>query len=142
MRTTLTFGRSLIAPCGMNCGTCIAYLRDKNKCPGCRMISIDKSITRQNCIIRNCDHLKNKASLFCYECENFPCKRLKQLDKRYRTKYRTSFIQNLETIEEMGITAFLASEALRWTCPGCGAVLSCHRQNCLVCNRDFKEIEN
>ncbi len=24
---------------------------------------------------------------FCFECESYPCKRLKALDKRYRTKY-------------------------------------------------------
>lgn len=35
MRAQVSFDKSLIAPCGMNCGTCIAYLRDKNKCPGC-----------------------------------------------------------------------------------------------------------
>ncbi len=28
---------SLIAPCGMNCGICLAYLRTKNVCPGCRV---------------------------------------------------------------------------------------------------------
>lgn len=27
--------RNLIAPCGMNCGVCIAYLREKNRCQGC-----------------------------------------------------------------------------------------------------------
>jgi hypothetical protein len=26
----------LIAFCGMNCTLCMAYLRDKNRCPGCR----------------------------------------------------------------------------------------------------------
>jgi hypothetical protein len=29
----------LVAPCGMNCGICRAYLREKNKCPGCRVIT-------------------------------------------------------------------------------------------------------
>jgi len=29
----------LIAPCGMNCGACIAFMRDKNNCPGCRVFS-------------------------------------------------------------------------------------------------------
>jgi hypothetical protein len=142
MKTSVTFGRSLIAPCGMNCGTCIAYLRDRNKCAGCRLITKDNSVTRMVCIVRNCTSLRETSSQFCYECEKFPCKRIKQLDKRYRTKYRTSFIQNLETIKEFGITAFLSNEAIRWTCPGCGSVLCCHREKCLVCNRDFKEIEN
>jgi hypothetical protein len=134
----ISFDKTLIAPCGMNCGTCIAYLRAKNKCPGCRVSFADKSITRQNCIIKNCVNLKNNTSNFCYECEKFPCKRLKQLDKRYRTKYNTSFIQNLETIKEKGITTFLSNENIRWACPGCGSTLSCHRDNCPACNLDLR----
>ena len=39
-----TFDPDLIAPCGMNCNICMAYLREKNKCPGCREIDINKSI--------------------------------------------------------------------------------------------------
>ncbi len=35
----------LIAPCGMNCGTCLGYLREKNKCVGCRLKS-DIKITQ------------------------------------------------------------------------------------------------
>ncbi len=35
---------SIIAPCGMNCSICMAYLRGKNKCPGCR--GIDDGIGR------------------------------------------------------------------------------------------------
>ena len=26
----------LIAPCGMDCGLCMGYLREKNTCGGCR----------------------------------------------------------------------------------------------------------
>jgi hypothetical protein len=37
--------KELVAPCGMNCGICIAYLREKNKCPSCRGDDINKSIT-------------------------------------------------------------------------------------------------
>ena len=138
MTTSVTFDRTMIAPCGMNCGTCIANQRDKNKCSGCRISFADKSKTRQNCIIKNCLYLENTTSKFCYDCEKFPCQRLQQLDKRYRTKYRTSFIQNLETIKELGITTFLINEVIRWTCPDCGSTLSCHRNNCRTCNRDLK----
>jgi hypothetical protein len=28
----MKFNKQLIAPCGMNCGICLGYLRDKNKC--------------------------------------------------------------------------------------------------------------
>lgn len=133
METAVTFEKFLIAPCGMNCGTCIAFLRDKNRCPGCRINTSDKAVSVRRCIITKCDHLEKTASKFCYDCEIYPCKRIKQLDKRYRTKYRTSFIENLAIIKERGIDNFLIFESKRRTCPNCGSVLSVHRENCLSC---------
>ena len=133
MKPLVSFDKSQIAPCGMNCGTCIAYLRDKNKCPGCRVYSADKAISIQRCIIPKCIHLDKTESKFCYECEKYPCKRVKQLDKRYRTKYYTSFIENLTMIKEKGIEKFLVFESKRRTCNNCGSVLSVHRDHCLIC---------
>lgn len=135
MIRTVSFEKHLIAPCGMNCGTCLAYLRDKNKCPGCRISSSDKAVSVKRCTVTKCTHLQTTASKFCYDCEKFPCKRIKDLDKRYRTKYRTSFIENLTMIKEEGIDRFLAFESKRRTCDQCGAVLSVHRDHCLKCNR-------
>jgi hypothetical protein len=133
MKPTVSFEKSLIAPCGMNCGTCIAYLRDKKKCPGCRIYSAYKAVSVQRCIIPRCVHLEKTNSKFCFDCEKFPCQRLKQLDKRYRTKYRTSFLENLAIIKENGIDNFLAFESERRTCQNCGSVLSVHREYCLHC---------
>jgi len=137
MKTPLTFDRSLIAPCGMNCGTCIGYLREKNRCPGCRIYSADKAISIQRCIIPKCVHLVSTTSKFCYDCEKYPCRRLKQLDKRYSTKYRTSFIENLKMIKEEGIDNFLVFESKRRTCSYCGSVLSVHREFCLICAKNL-----
>jgi hypothetical protein len=133
MKPVVTFDKLLIAPCGMNCGTCTAFLRDKKKCPGCRIYSADKSVSIQRCIVTKCDHLEKTTSKFCYECDVFPCRRIKQLDKRYSTKYRTSFIENLTYIKEKGIESFLAFEAKRRTCKNCGSVLTVHRNFCLFC---------
>jgi hypothetical protein len=133
MKPSVSFDKFMIAPCGMNCGTCIAYLRVKNRCPGCRIKSEDKAISVKRCIITWCDLLEKTDSKFCYDCEKFPCKRLKQLDKRYRTKYSTSFIENLTIIKEKGLTEFLAFESKRRACKNCGSVLSVHREHCIVC---------
>ena len=133
MKNQVKFDRSLIAPCGMNCGTCIAYLRVKNKCPGCRTFSVDKAVSVRKCIVVKCINLEKTNSKFCYECTKFPCKRIKQLDKRYRTKYRTSFIENLLMIKENGIADFLDFESRRRTCPNCGSTLCVHRSFCLDC---------
>ena len=131
----------LIAPCGMNCGVCFSYLAMKNDlkkkgfarkyCAGCRPRG------------KNCTFMANKCDLlgkgllhFCYECENFPCRRLKNLEKRYRTKYHMSMIENLEFIKEHGIEKFLEKEEVKWRCPECGGVICCHIGLCLNCSLD------
>lgn len=134
MKSSVKFDKYLIAPCGMNCGTCIGYLRDKKKCSGCRSDSGFKPEYCYSCKIANCAFLNKAEYEFCFKCEKFPCQRLKQLDKRYRTRYNTSFIENLLIIKETGINNFLDFEGVRRTCPGCGSVISVHRQNCLICN--------
>ena len=133
MKPLVSFDKYLIAPCGMNCGTCLAYLREKNKCPGCRILSDDKAISVKTCTVTKCIYLANTKSKFCYECEKYPCKRIKQLDKRYRTKYGTSFIENLLMIKENSIDYFLDFESKRRTCTNCGSTLCVHRNFCLTC---------
>jgi len=130
---TILQARQLIAPCGMNCGICIAHLREKKKCFGCNSVTGYKTTSCSYCIIKNCEHIKTSPSGFCYDCEKYPCKRLKQLDKRYRTKYRMSMIENLNKIKTSGMKKFLREENKKWKCTGCGARLSAHRVNCINC---------
>jgi hypothetical protein len=124
---------SLIAPCGMNCGICMAYLRDKNKCHGCLQPSVNKKKTRVLCVIKNCELLAKTSSKFCYECEKFPCKRLIQIDKRYRTKYNMSMIENLSIIKNAGLDTFFQIEKEKWDCKNCGGTICVHRGYCLHC---------
>ena len=131
----------LIAPCGMNCGLCVSYLAMKtdlnNKgfrrkyCAGCRPRG-------KNCLFMkgHCDLVGKGLVRFCYECQNFPCRRLKALDKRYRTKYHMSMIENLEWIRDKGIDRFLEKENEKWQCPNCGGVICCHNGLCLNCSLD------
>jgi len=129
----------LIAPCGINCSLCISYQfmkKDLNKegfrrtyCPGC--------IPREN----NCIHMGHKCELlgkgnvrFCFECKDFPCKDLKTLDKRYKTKYHLSLIENLRHIEAYGIEQYLEKKEEKWRCPECGEMICCHNGLCLDCN--------
>ncbi|MHB0857824.1 MAG: DUF3795 domain-containing protein [Anaerolineae bacterium] len=125
--------KELVAPCGMHCRLCYAYQRDKNRCQGCH--SDDGSIPNscQRCTIRNCPTIRDSPSGFCYACSKYPCRRLRDLDKRYRTKYRMSMIENLAYIQEHGVDAFLQHEAQRWTCPVCGSIVSVHRELCPTC---------
>ena len=122
---------SLIAPCGMNCGVCMAYLRDKNHCPGCWGADKNKSKSCVNCRIKNCSELKSK---FCFSCKKFPCELITHLDKRYRTRYNMSMIENLNNIKKLGIKKFVINEKLRWTCPKCGGIICVHR-GCIKCGK-------
>jgi len=124
-----------IAPCGMNCGICQAFLRKKNKCSGCNKEGLEKLSFCLNCIIKNCENLKKTKSKFCFACEKYPCTRLKQLDKRYRTKYGMSMIENLENIKQNGIRKFVKNENTRWRCSQCGKILCVHRDYCLFCGK-------
>jgi hypothetical protein len=133
---------NLIAPCGMNCGLCVNYLAMKNDldkhgfkrmyCPGCRPRG-------KNCIFMSshCELVGKGLIRFCYECKDFPCKRLIALDKRYRTKYHLSMIENLEFIRDYGIERFLEKQAEKWNCPTCNEVICCHNGLCLNCQIDI-----
>jgi hypothetical protein len=125
----------LIAPCGMNCAVCMGrLLREDNKCPGCRAKEGNKPRNCARCVIVNCETLRLSDSKFCSEkCVEYPCKRLMDLDKRYREKYDMSMLENLHTIQEIGIRAFIKHERTRWSCNSCGGVICVHRGYCIVC---------
>lgn len=124
---------SLIAPCGINCGICYAYLREKNKCSGCRIFNAKEPVSIARCKIKNCVLIKNGKVKFCYECADFPCESLKHLDKRYRTKYNMSEIENLLYIKKNGIQKFIKKEKIKWACPKCHGIICVHKKYCLNC---------
>ena len=131
-----TMRAELVAPCGMNCAVCSAYLsyllperNGKPRCAGCRPRGKMCAFIK-----RDCAHLRTGEYTFCFECAAFPCERLGKLDKRYRERYRTSFIENLREIKARGMAAFLKAERERHRCPGCGGVVCIHDDKCYKCN--------
>jgi hypothetical protein len=124
---------SLIAPCGINCSVCRGHLKAKNKCPGCRATDTCKPKSRIACSIKTCQVFNSGKVNYCFECESFPCRNLEQLDKRYRTKYGMSVIENLLSIKTSGIRKFLKEEKVRWTCKACGGTVCVHSGTCSSC---------
>lgn len=145
-RTAQTLPTVLIAPCGMNCRLCWGFTRKQNSCPGCLVDDRDetkKSKSRHTCTIRNCDQLASFDSVRCSSrCERFPCKRMRQLDKRYRSRYGMSMIANLQMIEESGIRDFIRGEKLKWNCPACGALICVHKRQCIECGHERCSVED
>lgn len=123
-----------IAPCGINCATCLGFLRNKNKCVGCKIETGYKPYHCQVCSIKQCSFLAVTSSKLCYECEKYPCTRLKQLDKRYRTKYNSSLMGNLEEIKRIGFKEYLKKEETKWRCNNCGDTICVHTNVCYKCS--------
>jgi len=138
-KTLLT--AELIAPCGMNCMLCAAYLAYKNnlveqgikmtRCTGCR-------IRRKECayIKKNCPWGVGRKIKFCFECKTFPCRHLETLDSRYRERYRMSMIENLKAIQARGMETFLKEQEKQWKCKKCGGTICCHNGLCFNCDRE------
>ena len=123
----------LIAPCGMNCALCLGFQREKNKCNGCNGADKLKLNSCRICSITKC--VKSKKIRYCFECDKLPCTRMKQLDKRYRTKYGMSMIENLEYIKKYGIRKFINQQNKKWKCKKCNSLLCVHRDFCLNCGK-------
>lgn len=135
------FTPELIAPCGMNCGICKAYLaythglpRQRGKvthCAGCLPRA-------KNCYIkRGCKKLSKHLIKSCSECDTMPCKHLEHLDKRYRERYSMSMVENLTELKTNNMDAFLRSQTERYRCPNCGGVVCVHDGKCYSC--DYKK---
>jgi hypothetical protein len=110
-RSGSPFNAHLIAPCGIHCGVCKAYLREKNRCNGCRNLqqNLRKSIAA--CRMRLCD---KREGMFCSSCNEFPCAHLRHLDERYRKRYDMSEIEDLIAIRDNGVEKFLETEYAKW----------------------------
>lgn len=128
----------ILAPCGLNCSLCRAYVRAHNPCPGCRGGDDNKSTACLTCAIKNCKDLADGGHLFCSTCEKFPCAELVHLDARYKSKYGVSAIGNLEQIKAMGVEQFLDQETTKWSCSTCGELLCMHSPQCLNCGHRWK----
>ena len=124
----------LLAPCGINCAICKGYLREKNTCSGCRFLdpknSTFKSCTK--CIIKNCPELTKTKFKFCYDCEKYPCRRMKALNKRYIERYNYDTFKTLEMIKSDGAEKTFIKISKKYSCPNgtiCVHDGKCYKQN-------------
>ena len=123
----------MFAPCGMNCLICYVHLKKKKPCKGCLCDDVDKSERCKNCEIKNC--AKEKGIIYCFKCENHPCKRIINLDKSYQKRYQVSLIDNSKIINDNGFEFFFKKEKKRWNCSECGGVISLHDKECSECKK-------
>jgi len=123
--------KELIAVCGVNCQACSAFLNKKKPCPGCRAPEAEHG--RKSC--RNCSKKScafGKGFKWCFECDKFPCSRIKSMNRRYVENYGIDLVQNgFDAKKDMN--SFLTKQRERFICSDCGGVIDQHRQKCSNC---------
>lgn len=125
----------MLAPCGMNCAVCYKHVgirKHSKPCEGCLKSDTGKPEHCRTCNIKSC--AQGKGFVHCFECVDFPCKLIKNLEKSYIKRYSASLIENSQTAKEKGISVFLENDRHKWTCAVCGGAFSLHDGVCSECN--------
>jgi hypothetical protein len=129
----------MLAPCGMNCTVCYKHVgirKHAKPCEGCLKGDEGKPEHCRQCKIKNC--VQSKGFVHCFECADFPCKLIKDLEKSYIKRYSVSLIENSQTAREKGIAEFLAHDKQKWTCADCGGAFSLHDGTCSDCQGNMR----
>ncbi len=144
MKDTKSISKELIAPCGMNCAICSKYLSyvnnlKRSQCVGCRPRNKGCEYLFAKCSGTN--NGKTGNAVFCFECDQYPCKEIQRMDKRYRKSYNMSVKDNLGYIEKNGIDNFIIEQYKKYHCSKCGGLISIHNRKCFKCDTITKLVE-
>ena len=131
----------MFAPCGMNCMVCYKHCftkKTRKPCLGC--LANDETGKPEHCRkckIKDCVH--GKGVTYCFECSQFPCKLLKNLEKSYNQRYKTSLIDNSLFVKKHGLVEFMKKQRQLYSCSKCGGVYSLHDRICTECRESFPD---
>ena len=89
-----------IPACGIFCGGCLNYIREKKKCRGA-----ETNCNIRRCVIYKCC-VEKKSLRFCHECKTFPCSSFKKFAETW-LKLEQNLIENQELLKEVGEKNFL-----------------------------------
>jgi len=144
MQKSNPISEELIAPCGMNCAICSRYLSYLNNlgrshCIGCRP-------RNEVCeyLFSKCTGINNSSkgnTVFCFECDQYPCNQINRMDDRYLNNYKMSVKANLESIRKLGIEEFISDQYEKYRCSKCGGLISVHNRKCFVCDTVTRLVE-
>ncbi len=147
---------NLVGVCGLYCGACSIYraTQDKNeeklqdfaqgltnktgqkftvddvRCDGC-LSNGRLDLWCRNCQIRVCSKLQS-GKVRCADCDELPCSRLTRFQND-GMKHHLEIVDNLKSLQRVGIRDWALSEEKRWTCPHCKANLSWYDAECPDC---------
>lgn len=93
--------KGFIPPCGIYCGTCPNFTRQKNKCEG-----FEKGCKARKCKGIYVCCIEKKGLEFCHQCDKYPCSRFKKFADTWK-KYGQNLFQNQEMIKTLGKEEFI-----------------------------------
>jgi hypothetical protein len=103
-------------------------------CKGCLSNLVNERCS--NCYFRKC--MKERGIGYCFECKDFPCKKLINLSKT--RPHRTLGLRNLKQLKEMSIEEWLKQQEKRWTCSSCSKKLHWYSEKCPDCGTRFVNV--
>ncbi|WP_418710673.1 DUF3795 domain-containing protein [Allofournierella sp.] len=119
----------------MNCLVCYKHCRHKNSCAGCFNSDVGKPEHCRKCSIKDC--IMGKGLRYCFECPDYPCKLIKNLEKSYNKRYQASLMENSGFVCQHGLEKFMEQQKRKYTCPQCGGIVSIHDRVCSECQESL-----
>lgn len=132
--------------CGLYCGACPRFLASENdtleqlaaeknttpdliRCHGCKSAVVSGWCAI--CNLKQC--ARSKGLEFCDDCDQYPCADLQGFINDLNYPYHSLVPQDLQTIRQKGLDAWLREQNVRWRCPACGTKYSWHTTTCPTC---------
>ncbi|WP_071797437.1 DUF3795 domain-containing protein [Labilibacter marinus] len=90
-----------VPPCGIYCGVCPVFVRDKNLCLGA-----ETSCKTKKCKSIYVCCIDKKKLDYCYQCKTYPCSRFKKFANTW-LKHGQDLYKNQELLKAKGKNHFL-----------------------------------
>jgi hypothetical protein len=127
----------LHAYCGLYCGACPILLNTREgaaaePCHGCK--SEQPTGYCAACGIKAC--AQHQSHAFCNECPQYEsCTLMDKFLKDTNWLYQQAAARSMESIRQVGLTAWLEAQEQRWRCTSCGAYHSWWDESCSRCGQ-------
>ena len=92
-----------VPPCGIFCGGCPVYVRERKPCPGAQA---SRRCETKECRFYVC--ATQKGVRFCHQCNEYPCPHFKRFARNW-VKYGQDFFANQKELQAVGEESFLAN---------------------------------
>jgi hypothetical protein len=147
--------KTLAGICGLYCGTCPNYLAEREGdtarieaiaksnnmevsavgCDGCLSDRVMPFCVECKNGFRTC--AKEKGVTWCFECAEFPCRRLEDFKKIHivdGVPHHATVIEDLKYMKEHGVEAWVKRQEKAGSCPTCGKRLYFFTRECPACH--------